>query len=773
MIDAALEELVAAYLAHKEREPVLTPEKFAAEFPTRREELIEILHGLNDVLDLFPEEPPEPGPPGSIGPYRIVREIGRGGMGVVYEVTRDGARFALKLLPMAPLLGERAMGRFEREREALHRLEHPNIVRIVDSGFDDRVPYLVMELVEGVSLGDLAGGLAWRDAVELVRALAVAVQSAHDAGVIHRDVKPQNVIVRDDASPVLLDFGLIAAEDVESLTSTGDLLGTPRYMAPEQVEGRAAGPCTDIHALGLILYELTTGEPARRQESRERVLQAVRAGAFARPRRRNAEIPAELEKILLTALALNPQRRFASAAALAEDLQRLVDGVPVSASPPGALVRMGEKCRRSPAKAAAVGLSILLGILVLWTLVDRPAGVTSEERARLERFLEQGIEAWLDGEWPGSQVALERVLEIDAGNDTARLLLAWMAVDSAAAIGEGDGDVEGRSVFSSEDESHRFEPGSAARLLDDGFRHFEKGAFTAALTAFQQAAAIDREFPLVPILVGGSAMELGRFELAERELIAARGRFPGSHRIAEDLGFVFMELGKGSEAVKELRHVIDIRPEATRPWKLLAKTYERMGDVEAGLEAVGSAMTLSSENDPEMLTIYATLLDKQGERRKARKILRGLLEEDGDNADARFRLGISLDYDHLIVEAEQAYREVLALRPRSVTAIICLANLYSGADRGRCRGCDLAYAEHPEFLDLKRAERYLLDALEISRGRHESVNSSALDIALRLEDRRRVVGLLERLTARNDEEKSKAVLQLERLLRRLRVAEGE
>ena len=271
------EELVGAFLDGLEQDPTLTPEAFVAARPEHAAELLAAIEAAGEARNLL--EAARPDVPERIGPYRVLARLGSGGMGVVYAVERDGERHALKWL--APVLAAtpHARERFQREARSLARLAHPGIVRIHDTGVFQDAPYLVMEHVDGPTLAELGAPLTPADAARLVRELALTVEAAHAEGVLHRDLKPANVILRPDGTPVLLDFGLGVAEDEATLTTSGALLGTPRYMAPEQAAGRPADRRTDVHALGLILHELLHGAPARAEGSRAEVLERpVHAG---------------------------------------------------------------------------------------------------------------------------------------------------------------------------------------------------------------------------------------------------------------------------------------------------------------------------------------------------------------------------------------------------------------------------------------------------------------------------------------------------------------
>jgi len=277
--------------------------------------------------------------------YEIIEEVGRGGMGVVYKARdiRLNRLVALKML--SPHANARGRARLRHEADAIARLQHPFIVQLFDLVDHDNQLCLAMEYVGG---GSLAKRIRVQpcspfDAAEYVRKLAEAMHYAHEHNIIHRDLKPSNVLLADDGTPKISDFGLSKRlDDDTSLTQSGTVLGTPDYMAPEQAEGktRELGPAADVYALGCILYELLTGQPPFRGEALVHVLDAVRFKKPRPPSQVSQAVPRSLELICLKCLEKSPVERFTSAAALADDLARFLAHKPVHAQPPHIWTRL-------------------------------------------------------------------------------------------------------------------------------------------------------------------------------------------------------------------------------------------------------------------------------------------------------------------------------------------------------------------------------------------------------------------------------------------------
>jgi serine/threonine-protein kinase len=299
----------------------------------------------------------EPGPPpASIGRYKILETLGRGGMGVVYKALDEtlGRTVAIKMIRSRFLDDPGQRTRFEREAMAVARLQHPNIVQIYDVIERDGHIFLVLELVEGGSLASHIRGepMPPRDAAGLVSTLAHAVHFAHTKGIIHRDLKPSNILLRRDGVPKVHDFGLARKDHDEdhdgTLTLPGQPLGTPAYMSPEQAAGKIdqIGTSTDIFSLGVILFELLTGRRPFRAESAAELLYAVIHHDSGPPSRVNGAIPRDLDPICMKCLHKDPAKRYPSAEALAEDLDRFLRGNPIRARPPAVWERLTRRLTR-------------------------------------------------------------------------------------------------------------------------------------------------------------------------------------------------------------------------------------------------------------------------------------------------------------------------------------------------------------------------------------------------------------------------------------------
>jgi eukaryotic-like serine/threonine-protein kinase len=372
----------------------------------------------------------------TIGEYELLEELGRGGMGVVWKAKqrRLNRIVALKLVRGGCLPGEASAKRFRREAEAAAQLKHPNIVVIHEVGEHDDQLFLSMDLVEGGSLADWVKRVAFspRDAATLLAKVARGVHHAHENHVLHRDLKPGNILLDASGEPRVCDFGLARLGDSESsLTISGELLGTPAYLSPEQAAGkmRDLTSASDTYSLGAILYELLCGHPPFSADNLPALLRKVAEDDPARPLSHysGGRIPYDLSTICLKCLEKEPKARYESALALAEDLERWLRGEPIVARPVARVERVWKWVRRKPVLAA-----LWLVITALLVVVAVVASVMSYRLERERRQVAALAEA------SKFQVARQHSESAQRYMDNGDYLRALPALAEAISIGTGD-----------------------------------------------------------------------------------------------------------------------------------------------------------------------------------------------------------------------------------------------------------------------------------------------------------------------------------------------
>jgi len=307
----------------------------------------------------------------SFGDYEILEEINRGGMGVVFKARQVGLNriVALKLMQGGVLASQKAAARFQREAEAVAKLDHPHVIPIYEIGEAAGHCFFSMKYVEGGTLGDSVGKFVGKPelASKLMIKLSRAVQFAHEQGVLHRDIKPQNVLVDELGEPFITDFGLAKSDSEDAqITVSGEVFGSPSFMAPEQASGqhRAVGRRTDVYGLGAVLYHLLTGTPPFNGKTSFELMKQVVEQRPLNPRQLDSSLPSELVAICLKCLKKDPESRYGSAEALADDLEKWLVGESVSAGPAVTTPPLGAWARRH------VGILTTLGAAVIMALVS-------------------------------------------------------------------------------------------------------------------------------------------------------------------------------------------------------------------------------------------------------------------------------------------------------------------------------------------------------------------------------------------------------------------
>ncbi len=410
-LDRDVKELIAECIALIEDKGLHALEDFCAGHPEHAALIRSRVRVLLEAGMLESGARPAPESwPRVLGDFRLVQQLASGGMGVVFlaEQISVGRRVALKLVRPDLLFFPGARERFRREIEAVARLSHPNIVSVYTVGEEQGLPFLAMELVEGISLadavvafakrqpaelrgGDLLGLLAERNAgappgsgsklrlfagswaeacMRVFVTAASAVGHAHARGVLHRDIKPSNILLTPGGRVVVVDFGLAAVAGTGRLTRTGSQLGSLPYMAPEQLRGDvdALCPATDVYGLGVALYEMLALSLPYVGDTSAEIERAILAGVPPSLRARNRQVSRDLETVCWTALDPDPARRYASAEAFALDLERVLESRPIEARRPGAWGRLRRFVRRHPNGTAALALGsiLVLGTPVVW-----------------------------------------------------------------------------------------------------------------------------------------------------------------------------------------------------------------------------------------------------------------------------------------------------------------------------------------------------------------------------------------------------------------------
>ncbi len=746
------EALVVAYLEQRDSAEPISLNAFIQKHP-KIEGLREAIQAALDAEALFPRSAPTED---RLGNYQIIRQIGRGGTSkvfLVHPLPEPKTVLALKLLDLPARFNRRAVERFRREVGALVSLNHPNVVRVVDHDVNSESPYLVMEHVAGPTLAELPARTATPEnqererRVQIVASLARGLQAVHERGLLHRDLKPSNVVLREGGEPVLVDFGMVGMEQAHTLTETGDVLGTPHYMAPEQALGGPTDPRTDVFGLGAILWELITGERPHSGETPWAAMESARRRPVPPLRSKIRSVPPPLELITHRATMYDAEGRYPTAAAMADDLEAYLRGEPVRARPVSTRERWKSWRRRSPAALPMLGViaGLLLVVPLLWAVRrDGSPAMTNEEQRLWKQAINAAACALLDERPTDVTTHLQSAVTLDDDADAVR----WLVGRDASLC-------------------PNFEHPGYERLWK-GWQHLKKDRVDLAVPLFEQGS---QQLPDVGLAVGLLATALGenpRTDRAFRELQGARRMLPDCATIAWRLGQAFHWRDEYSEALPHLefaRKHLPLRWEVARS---LATTLYRLDRPAQSLREAEAAVELVSEQEADqvvdtMLNTYASILDKQGQWQEAERLFRQILERRPEHLSARLNLGLNLDAQHRMAEAEEAYRAVLDQDPDDLKARGCLAYLHSGSRRNECQDCAQFFEEHPELLDEELALEHALAILEIDRGRDLSSLMTAVTSATQAGfPEEMAVAIDEQL---RDEEDDRRVVNLQKALR--------
>ncbi len=589
--------------------------------------------------------------------FDIKREVGKGAMGIVYEAIRrsDGERVALKILPPSLTLTERALARFVREGQIMQRIDHAAICKVLDLGHKGRLHYFVMEFVDGTSLEERlrTGPLPIRKAAEIGASVARALQFAHDRGVVHRDVKPGNVMLRDaDEAVKITDFGLARETGTGSMTESGAVVGTPMYMAPEQIRGErgTVDNRADVYGVGATLYQLVTGEPPFRGPRTQAVLTQVLDADPIAPRALRHELPPELEAIILKALEKEPAHRFGSALELAEDLDRFLRGEKVLARRPGLTRRAWRRVRRHPTVSGlvAIVLALLIGAGLLWqSLRTRQL---EADLAGAERALAQSAVQRDEQQRPVTADERRQLVEsaiAQASSAIARdegFARAWLVRAKAhhrlQAYGEALADLDRAAELGGITTSilhYRIDtlrqlgtPAAAVRLRDDLFRLLEidRSPYAWAMVV-DHLVALARQ-------VQEPADRAASLDLAER-VLAHAPEPGGGPRVAIARALLLELRGEKLAAIAAMRRVRDDNRDD--PWVMLeaARLFARLGREGEAAAATAAARALdpslaTADDDPDAAAPIQTG-EVQGFLRSLDRLLQAI--DTGGQRDGR------------------------------------------------------------------------------------------------------------------------------------------
>ncbi len=650
------------------------------------------------TVDAPPDAPFEaPRAPDAIGHYRIVRELGRGGQGEVYlaEDRRLRRSVALKVLRGIAVANPDGLRRFKREAELAARLDHPDVATVYESGVADGIAYLAMRFVEGDTLAKRIAAEpppATRDAIDRLLAfferIARALHAAHELGIVHRDVKPGNVIVTETGDPVVVDFGLardVDGDDDVPLTVTGDVFGTPHYMSPEQLadDPQRLDRRTDVYSLGTALYEAMTGRRPFDAPTRARLYQRIANDPPADPRRHNRALPRELSIVIATALEKPRDRRYDTALDLADELRRIRERRPIRARAAGPVRRLGRWIAREPAKAAAGALALALTGLIgygaaAWPGIRRDHAIAQEvlDAKQLEARLQRGYLLLHERRAAEAERIFLEALAIAPGDpdvatglDVARFRLAY---GGSVATLEPPGDLppgDARTWFT-----------RGARALAVGHATGDAAAFERALEAMIRCNLFAERRRLLYLCGLAHALAHSPRPALSRDVIAALDREAPDDPTARYWAALAESVIDPDAAFARIESWIADGDPLPVTMQLCGRLLYARGDIEEAIRTFESVIERAPDYRPAMHNL-GIAYGRVGRKRDARAIYERLVAAHPRQPDGLRNLAIAQRECGDVPAALATLNKLVLLDPKQLDVWVDIARLERDAGR--------------------------------------------------------------------------------------------
>ncbi|MBI4243058.1 MAG: tetratricopeptide repeat protein [Planctomycetes bacterium] len=553
--------------------------------------LLDVLEDDKQLADLFPPEVQEKMKDKNriLGKYVLINEIGTGGCGVVHKSYDTVLRrfVALKVLDRT---SEDAMKRFQREAEIIARLAHPNIVPIYDIGNQNGKCYISMQYLQGKTMDKLHNMLAIKDCVEIIKLVCLAIEHAHKAGIIHRDIKPQNIFIDNTKNVFVVDFGV--AKLVESdVTMTGTLLGTPMYMSPEQANGKEVDERSDIYSIGATLYHCTTKELPFTGTTAVDIITKVIDVDPQPPRKMNPKISRDLETIIQKCMFKDPKLRYKSTNELGDDLERYLQGEAITARGPSVYYRLQKKLKKHRVIVIASALIAIIIVPVLIHLYNK-SRIAEIERISTELARSHLYDAEQHQKNNDIDAAIKSCLQaLEAKPDEIN------AMTTLAVMYHYKGQYE--KAIEQFEKVLKIKPDHAKALYEMGQSYRKIKKDDKALELMDKTIATSPKY--VDAYLAKSDIFYLNKQLEEAAKWAEKAIEVGVHHarhqsatglVHANLGSIYYQLGRYEEAIKRSQEAVKINPFLTQPHNTLGQIHHNRGDCEKAVKEYQAALKI-------------------------------------------------------------------------------------------------------------------------------------------------------------------------------------